>query len=60
MSIDDINRLWRIQKPTETELAESVAAVKAAYADWQAGDAGRPARTALRETCERLGLLIDE
>ena len=59
-SMDELYSLWRAKNPTTAELADSVAAVKAAYAEMQAGDTGRPARAALRETCERLGLVIDE
>lgn len=59
LSIDDLYQLWRATNPTANELAESVAAVKAAYADFQSGDTGQPARQALRETCDRLGLVID-
>lgn len=60
LTMDEIYCLWRAKHPTPAELAESVAAVRAAYAELQAGDTGRPARAALRETCERLGLVIDE
>jgi hypothetical protein len=59
LSMDQLYSLWRGQNPTQHELDESVAALEAAYADLQAGDAGRPAREALRETCERLGVVID-
>ena len=60
LSMDELYCLWRAKHPTPTEVAESVAAIRAAYADLEAGDAGRPARLALRETCARLGLVIDE
>ncbi len=60
LSIDELFHLWRARNPTEAELAHSVAAVKAAGRDLESGDAGRPARQALRETCDRLGLVIDE
>jgi hypothetical protein len=60
LSIDELYCLWRAKHPTPAELAGSVAAVRAAYAEMEAGDRGRPARAALRETCERLGLVIDE
>lgn len=60
LTLDEIYCLWRVRNPMPTELAESVAALKAAYAEMQAGDVGRPARAALRETCRRLGLVIDE
>lgn len=59
LSIDELFQEWRSTRPTEEELAESVAAVKAAYADYLAGDKGVPAREALREDCRRLGLEID-
>lgn len=60
LSMDELYRLWRAKNPTPAELSESVAAIRAAYAEMEAGDEGRPAREALRETCERLGLMIDE
>lgn len=60
MSVDELYSLWKHRNPTDDELAESVAAVKAAYAEFEAGDRGEPAREALRESCERLGLVIDE
>lgn len=60
LSIDELYGLWRSRHPTEHELAKSVAAVTAAYGDLEGGDRGRPAREALRETCERLGLVIAE
>lgn len=56
--MDDLYCLWRAQHPTPAELTASVAAVRAAYAEMAAGDQGRPARAALRETCQRLGLVI--
>ena len=60
LSMDELYSLWRANNPTPDELAESVAAVKAALADMEAGDRGTPARQALRETCDRLGLVIDQ
>jgi hypothetical protein len=59
LTIDDLYELWRIANPTDSERADTVAAVKAAYADFEAGDSGQPARQELRETCDRLGLVID-
>lgn len=60
LSMDQLYCLWRVKNPTPTELAASVAAVKAAYAEMEAGDSGRPARLALRESCQPLGLVVDE
>lgn len=60
LSMDELYGLWRAKQPTPAELTESVAAVREAYAEMQAGDGGRPARLALRESCQRLGLVIDE
>jgi hypothetical protein len=57
-SMDELYLLWRAKHPTPAELAESVAALQAAYGELEAGDSGRPARAALRESCERLGLVI--
>lgn len=60
LSLDELYELWRTNNPTADELADSATAVNAAIADMKAGDTGRPARQALRETCDRLGLVIDE
>jgi hypothetical protein len=60
LSMDELYCLWRATHPTPSELRESVAAVRSAYAEIEAGDSGRPARSALRETCQGLGLDIDE
>lgn len=60
LSLDEIYGLWRAKNPMPTEIAESVAAIQAAYEDFEAGDEGRPAREALRETCRQLGLVIDQ
>jgi hypothetical protein len=60
LSMDQLYCLWRAKNPTPRELAASVAAVKAAYAEMEAGDSGRSARLALRESCRRLGLVLDE
>jgi hypothetical protein len=60
LSMDEVYGLWRAEHPTPEELAASVAAVRTAYAQMEAGDPTRPARSALRETCQRLGLVIDE
>jgi hypothetical protein len=60
LSVDELYLLWRAKNPPPAELAESIAALQAAYAELEAGDDVRPARSALRETCERLGLVIDE
>jgi hypothetical protein len=60
LSMDELYCLWRAKHPTPTELAESVAALQAAHAEMEAGDGGRLARAALRESCERLGLVIGE
>jgi hypothetical protein len=60
LSMDEVYCLWRAKHPTPAEVADSVAAIRSAYADLAAGEQGRLAREALRETCERLGLVIDE
>lgn len=60
LSIDDIYSLWRAKQPTDPELAESVAAVKAAYADMLTGDEGKLVDDVIRESRERLGLVVDE
>ena len=60
LSMDELYCWWRAEHPTPTEIADSVAAIRAAYAEMEAGDSGRPARLALRESCQKLGLVIDE
>jgi hypothetical protein len=60
LSMDELFSLWRARNPTGSEIAETVAVLKAAQADIEAGDVGRPARATLREVCHRLGLVIDE
>lgn len=59
LSIDELFQEWRSTRPTAEELAESVAAVKAAYADYLAGDMGQPVHEMVREACERHGLAVD-
>lgn len=58
-SMDELFHQWSSSRPTDRELAESVAAVKAAYADYLAGDTGRPVHEMMREACERHGLVVD-
>lgn len=60
LSMDELYCLWRAKHPTAEELSDSVTAIRAAYTEMKAGDPGRPARAMLRESCERLGLVIDE
>ena len=58
-SLDDLYRIWRARTPNRDEFDESVAAVKAACADLDAGESGCPARASLDEACRELGLVID-
>ena len=60
LSIDEIYFVWRARHPADREIVESVAAVKSAYADLEAGETGRSARDALQEACQELGLVLDE
>jgi hypothetical protein len=60
LSMDELLHQWNSNRPTDKELAESVAALKAAYADYLAGDTGRCAFESLRETCDRLGIDFDK
>jgi hypothetical protein len=60
LSMDELYGLRRAKHPTPAELSDSVAAIRAACAEMEAGDRGRPARTVLREAYERLGLVLDE
>ncbi len=59
LSMDEIYSLWRI-RPSPSELAESAAACRAAYAEYQAGERGKPARELLREMYQESGLDVDE
>lgn len=44
LSMDELNLLWRAKNPTPAEISDSVHALRAAYAEMEAGDSGRPAR----------------
>ena len=55
LSVDELYCLWRAKHPSAAELTESIAALRTAHAEMEAGDSGRPARQALRESCQRLG-----
>ncbi|MCA9109497.1 MAG: hypothetical protein KDA52_06095 [Planctomycetaceae bacterium] len=58
LSLDELYGLWRVSHPAHEELLESVNALNLAYADLTAGHTGEPAREALRESCEQLGVVI--
>jgi hypothetical protein len=58
--LSDLRSIWKAKHPSSADLADSVAALRAAHAEMSAGDVGRPARQALRESCQRLGLVIEE
>lgn len=60
LSMDELYTIWRSKHPTTAELQDSVAAIKESLAELDAGYEGRPARQALRETCERLGLVMGD
>jgi hypothetical protein len=57
--MDESRESNKANQPVPPSLAESVAAVRAAYADLQHGETGRSAVSALRETCKRLGLVLE-
>jgi hypothetical protein len=59
-TVDELYSLWRSRCLTNGELAESIAAITAAYADLESGETGFDARKALRENVELLGLVIGE
>lgn len=59
-SLDAIYWNWRLENPTPEEFADTVAKLKVACAELEAGEEGVPAREMLREACERLGLEINE
>ena len=46
---------WRVLHPASEELAESVAAIRAAVADMRGGDRGRPFEAVLAEIRQQLG-----
>lgn len=56
----ELCELWQAENPTPEEFADTVARLKAACAALDAGEIGRPAREIVRESCDRLGLEIDE
>jgi hypothetical protein len=60
LSLDELYLAWRARNRTESDLAESVAAVTAALTDLEQGELGEPARPALRELCAELGLALAE
>ena len=51
---EDVLAEWRELHPTPGELTESVAAVRHALADMQAGDRGRPAEDVVADLRRRL------
>jgi len=59
LTLDDLYLAWQAQHPAPEELKASVAALNEAYADFQQGDRGEPARENLRKVCSELGLVID-
>ncbi|MDA0833259.1 MAG: hypothetical protein O2955_13115 [Planctomycetota bacterium] len=56
----ELCELWQAENPTPEEFADTVARLKAACAALDAGEIGRPAHEIVRESCDRLGLDIDE
>ena len=60
LSMDEIYQVWRSRHPADGELEQSIAALKSAHADLEAGQTGRPAREVLQEACRDLGLAIDD
>jgi hypothetical protein len=43
----------------DKERSAVVAAILAAYADWEAGEVGEPALESLLESCERRGIKLE-
>lgn len=60
LTMAELFDLWHVQNPTAEELAESVAAVKAALADMENGDTGRPFDEFTREMRIRHNIPSDE
>ncbi len=54
LSPEDVLAEWRELHPTPGELTDSVAAVRHALADMQAGDRGRPAEDVVADLRRRL------
>lgn len=48
-SPEELLAVWRAKHPSTEELTESIAAVRGALDDMEAGDVGRPARIVLDE-----------
>ena len=59
LSLDEIYQVWRARNLSPEEQAESVAAVREACADLEAGETGRPARDIMRDACQELGLITE-
>ncbi|MCA9076237.1 MAG: hypothetical protein KDA93_14505 [Planctomycetaceae bacterium] len=60
LSMAELFDLWQLQSPDESELAESVSAVKAALADMEQGDTGRPLHEFFSELRHRHGMRPEE
>lgn len=54
-TLDELYSLWRARNPSREEIADSVAALNAAYQELMSGDPGVPARSALRTDFEQRG-----
>jgi hypothetical protein len=55
-SPEELLALWRAEHPTPEQLQESVAALREAIADMEAGDAGRPASEVIGELLQKYNL----
>lgn len=60
MSPEELLLTWRAGNPSARELDASVAAVREAIADMEAGDTGRPAREVIRNLRDKYGLYHEE
>lgn len=60
LTFADLYEMWRIQQPTDDELAENVAAVKAAIRDLEQGDRGVPFEDHIRELRQKYNIPTNE
>ena len=59
-TIDELYDQWRVENPTDSELDENVAAVKASLQDLHNGDRGMPHDEHMRDLRQHYDLPADE
>jgi hypothetical protein len=60
LTFSELYEMWRTEYPAREELAENVAAVKAAIRDMEKGDRGVPFEDHIREMRQKYGVHTDE